>query len=285
MASWRNATRPGTGVLRPGELARHADVRREHPVSPELEPYVERFWTVRWDRAGAPPYRAEVLTDPAINLSVEEGSHPRFGVVLPAALVHGVVRRRFSVDLHGTGAVAAVKFRPGGFTAFTGRPPVRDVVVRLTDELRLDVAALLGDVLAEDDDVARTAVLDAALRPLAPEPPAAFLDLLAVLERMRADRGLVRVAQVGAACGLSVRALERLFTTYVGVGPKAVLARHRLQDAVALMDAGDVDGLAELATELGWFDQAHFTRDFGAVVGVTPSAYLRRVREAAAEQV
>ncbi len=274
--SWRNATRQGTGVLRPDEIARHADVRREHAVAAELQPYVERLWTVRWDRADASPYRAEVLTDPAINVSVEEGTHPRFGVALPAVLLHGVVRRRFSVDLQGTGAVAAVKFRPGGFTALTGRPPVRDSVVRLTDELRLDVAALQRDVLAEEHDAARTAVLDAALRPLAREPSAAFLDLLAVLERMRADRALVRVDQVAAACGLSVRALQRLFTAYVGMGAKAVLARFRLQDAVAAIDAGQVDGLAELAAQLGWFDQAHFTRDFRAVVGVTPATYLRR---------
>ncbi len=278
MASWRNATRAGTGVLRPDEVARHADITREHPVAPELGPYVERYWTVRWDRAGRPPYRAEVLSDPAINLSVEEGTHPRFGVTLPAALIHGVVSRRFSVDLHGAGAVAAVKFRPGGFTALTGAPPLRDAVVPATDGLGLDVAALLRDVLAEEDDAARTAVLDAALRPLAREPDAAYLDLLAVLERMRADRALIRVAQVGDACGLSVRALQRLFTAYVGVGPKAVLARFRLQDAVATMDAGDVDGLAELAAELGWFDQAHFTRDFRAVAGVTPATYLRRAR-------
>jgi AraC-like DNA-binding protein len=61
----------------------------------------------------------------------------------------------------------------------------------------------------------------------------------------------------------------------VGVGPKAVLARYRLQDAVAAIDAGGVDDLADLAASLGWFDQAHFARDFRSVVGTTPSAYLR----------
>jgi AraC-like DNA-binding protein len=57
-----------------------------------------------------------------------------------------------------------------------------------------------------------------------------------------------------------------------------VLARYRLQDAAALIDAGEVDDLAALAADLGWFDQAHFSRDFRAVVGVPPSAYLQRAR-------
>lgn len=73
----------------------------------------------------------------------------------------------------------------------------------------------------------------------------------------------------------------------MGVGPKAVLARYRLQDAVAAIDAGLVGGdgsrgsdgerfedLAALAASLGWFDHAHFCRDFRDVVGTTPSAYL-----------
>ena len=57
-----------------------------------------------------------------------------------------------------------------------------------------------------------------------------------------------------------------------------MLARYRLQDAAAAIDAGEVDDLAELAVSLGWFDQAHFSRDFRAVVGMPPSAYLQRAR-------
>ena len=80
--------------------------------------------------------------------------------------------------------------------------------------------------------------------------------------------------------GMSVRTLQRLFASYVGVSPKAVLARYRLQDAAAAIDAGTVDDLAGLAAALGWFDQAHFSREFRGVVGMTPSAYLARARAA-----
>ena len=79
---------------------------------------------------------------------------------------------------------------------------------------------------------------------------------------------------------MSTRSLQRLFATYVGLSPKAVLARYRLQDAAAAIDAGEVEDLAGLAVSLGWFDQAHFSRDFRAVVGTTPSAYLQRARQA-----
>jgi AraC-like DNA-binding protein len=258
-----------------------ADLRRDAPVAPVLQPFVERYWSVRWDRTGQPPFRSEVLSHPSVNVSVETGTHPRFGVPLPAVLVHGVVTRRFTVDLVGAGRVSAVKFRPGGFAAFTGGRPPRNTVTPLGSEFGgVDPAGLLAAVLAQEDDDDRAAVLDAALAPLAPEPPAAYLELLALLDHMLADRSLVRVEQVAARGAMSVRSLQRLFAGYVGLTPKAVLTRYRLQDAAAAIDAGEVEDLARLAASLGWFDQAHFSRDFRAVVGITPSAYLRQARSA-----
>jgi AraC-like DNA-binding protein len=267
-------------VLRPTETQRVAGLRREARVSPELTPFVERYWSVRWDRTGQPPFRSEVLSHPSVNVSVESGSHPRFGYALPAVLVHGMMTRRFVVDLVGAGRVTAVKFRPGGWVAFGGRLPARGSVVPLGGDLGLDPSGLLAAVLAEEDDDARAAVLDRTLAPLAPEPADAYLELQALLERMLDDRSLVRVEQVARAAAMSTRSLQRLFAGYVGLSPKAVLARYRLQDAAAAIDAGEAPDLAALAAELGWFDQAHFSRDFRAVVGTTPSAYLQRARAA-----
>jgi AraC-like DNA-binding protein len=283
VASWRNATaldRATTlrGILRPAETSARADLRRDAPVSEPLRPFVERYWSVRWDLTGRPPFRSEVLSHPSVNVSVESGTVPRFGFGMPAVLVHGVVTRRFTVDLTGTGRVTAVKFRPGGFTAFTGARPGRNTVEPLGRELGVPAERLLADVLAPEDDDERAAVLDAALVPLAPEPAGPYLDLLGLVGAMIEDRQLVRVDQVAALGGLSVRSLQRLFAGYVGVSPKACLARYRLQDAAAAIDAGEVDDLAGLAASLGWFDQAHFSRDFRAVVGITPSAYLQRAR-------
>jgi len=285
VGSWKNATtldRAATlrGVLRPAETAEQAGLRRDAPVSEGLRPFVERYWSVRWDRTGEPPFRSEVLSHPSVNLSVESGTEPRFGFAMPAVLLHGVVTRRFSVDLTGAGRVTAVKFRPGGFTALTGAMPGRNTVEPLGDRLGVPAARLLADVLGAEEDDDRAAALDAVLAPLATEPPDAYLDLLGLIGAMISDRGLVRVDQVAALGGMSVRTLQRLFAGYVGVSPKAALARYRLQDAAAAMDAGEVDDLAGLAVSLGWFDQAHFSRDFRALVGVTPSAYLQRARRA-----
>ncbi len=53
----------------------------------------------------------------------------------------------------------------------------------------------------------------------------------------------------------------------------------RVRQAVNLLRRTDVP-LAHVATTLGFADQAHFTRVFGAIVGMTPSAFRRLMRSA-----
>ena len=51
-----------------------------------------------------------------------------------------------------------------------------------------------------------------------------------------------------------------------------MLARYRIHDAVTELDPGYDGSLADLAARYGWFDQAHFTREFTDLVGVPPGA-------------
>jgi len=102
-----------------------------------------------------------------------------------------------------------------------------------------------------------------------PEPDPRVGEVQALVQTIAERRDIVRVEQVASA--LNVRALQRLFREYVGVSPKWVIQRYRLFEAAERLAAG-ADG-AEVAQSLGYFDQAHFIRDFKAMVGQSPGAY------------
>ena len=76
--------------------------------------------------------------------------------------------------------------------------------------------------------------------------------------------------------GSSVRTLQRLFERYLGLGPKWVISRARVQEAADRIATGDDVDFAALAVELGYSDQSHLIRDFKAMVGFTPAAYAQR---------
>lgn len=95
------------------------------------------------------------------------------------------------------------------------------------------------------------------------------------------DGSVRRVDQLAEAAGTSVRTLQRLFDTHVGVSPSTVVRRWRVIEAAeaARTASGNGDhwrGWAAVAAELGYSDQAHLTRDFRRHLGTSPAVYLAK---------
>jgi AraC-like DNA-binding protein len=110
--------------------------------------------------------------------------------------------------------------------------------------------------------------------------PGAGTVALAVRDRL-ADELLAppSLADLAADLGLSRYQLLRAFRTTMGVPPYAWLAQYRVTRARALLDAGARP--AEVAGLVGFADQAHLTRWFRRVLGVTPAAYRNSVQDSA----
>lgn len=261
-------------MLRPAEHAAKVDLARVQ-TGPALQPWVENYWSVRWDLAPGDRYFSEVIPHPTVHISFESGNTEHYGYAMPAALVHGPPVRRFAVELTGQGRVFGVKFRPGGFGAFirTDVGAWRGRVEPVDAALGPAATALLPRLLAEDADAARASIVEDFLQQRLPAPDANYERVLSIVAGMIGDPGLTTVEAVTDRFGIAERTLQRLFRRYVGVGPKWMLRRYRLHDAVTLIDAGQYADLASLAASLGWYDQGHFTREFTAQVGVPPKIY------------
>ncbi|NDU75010.1 helix-turn-helix domain-containing protein [Actinomadura sp. DSM 109109] len=85
------------------------------------------------------------------------------------------------------------------------------------------------------------------------------------------------LGEVATDLGLSRYQLLRAFRDAMGMPPYAWLAQHRVARARALLDAGHRP--AEAATLVGFADQAHLTRWFRRVLGVTPGVYRNSVQD------
>jgi AraC-like DNA-binding protein len=84
------------------------------------------------------------------------------------------------------------------------------------------------------------------------------------------------LADLAAEFGLSRYQVLRGFTSEVGLPPYAWLAQHRVARARPLLERGARP--AQVAVTVGFADQAHLTRWFRRVLGVTPSAYRNSVQ-------
>ncbi|MEE9416621.1 MAG: helix-turn-helix transcriptional regulator [Acidimicrobiales bacterium] len=89
------------------------------------------------------------------------------------------------------------------------------------------------------------------------------------------DRSVCDLDQLRRATGHQPRWLQRIFAEYVGIGPKAIIRRYRLQEAADAALSGEPLDWAAKAAQLGYYDQAHLVREFTRVVGMAPAAYAR----------
>ncbi|MDQ0582674.1 helix-turn-helix domain-containing protein [Streptomyces rishiriensis] len=261
MATPRRDTR---GIVDAADFLARVRFHRPEPAPP-LRPYVEHYWLIDWDLAE--PYVSHVVPHPAVHLVFQ-----RFEGQEPFVEIAGVQQGLFTQKLEGRGRVCGVKFRPGGFRPFAPGHPVSHWTGRRVHLTGTDPAPVLDPA----DEEARVAALDAhllAARTPRPDPQADLA--MTLVDRIRTDRTIRKVADLASDEGLSVRLLQRLFAAYVGVGPKWVILRYRIHEALERAQAEETADWAALAADLGYADQAHLVRDFTTTIGVPPATYAR----------
>ncbi|MEU3203425.1 helix-turn-helix domain-containing protein [Streptomyces cyaneofuscatus] len=260
------------GIVDAPDLFTHVHFRRREPA-PALRPYLEHYWLIDWDLDQ--PYAAHVVPHPSVNLVVQryeagESARERAGYAEVAGIGLGLFTRK----LTGRGRVCGVQFRPGGFRPFAPEHALSDLTGRRVDAAEvLRAPPPVGAVLDPADEDARVAALDACLLALEPRPDPQAALAMELADRVRTDRSVCRAGQLARDAGLTPRSLQRLFSAYVGVGPKWVILRYRIHEALERAESDPAVDWARLAADLGYSDQAHLVRDFTATVGVPPTAY------------
>ncbi|WP_448616417.1 helix-turn-helix domain-containing protein [Modestobacter sp. URMC 112] len=212
------------------------------------------------------------------HLTVEAGpaGEVRHGHAMPAALLHGVPIGRFAPVLPAHGWVVGLHLVPGAVFDLTGTPAAT-WTGRVVPWLDAWAGWDLTEVWEAGSPAARVEALRTLARDLigdrAPSPDGRRAR--AVAQLVRDDRGIDSVQDLAARMSTSERHLQRLCRDHLGVSPRWLLRRSRVLDAHELLSGSDLE-LSEIAQRLGWFDQAHFTRDYTMVTGVPP-ARLRRI--------
>jgi AraC-like DNA-binding protein len=254
------------GLLDPRAAQQKLRLARVHP-SGDLAPFVEHHWIVAWDLRGQEPHVQKTLPYPCVHLVFDRAK----------TAIFGVMRGAFEYRLEDRGRVLGVRFRAGAFRGFLKRPVATITertlpVVEIFGALAAEAEAM---VLAAPDDADMIHAAEAVIRRALPMPDPTVGLVNDIIDRVGADPEITRVDQLAKIAGLGVRDLQRLFNDYVGVSPKWVIRRCRLHEAAFRLAQGENVELTRLSHDLGYFDQAHLTRDFKAVVGCAPSDYQR----------
>ncbi len=257
-------------------------------------PPLDRFIDDIYCLTGVPRHRRmNVPPMPSAHLFVNLGEPARLWdsdpSVPPAMLSDGwfmgVWTRRFLFEFPARVRLVGVHFKPWGLSPFVTMPatelrnrwvPVDDVWQRSVERIRDQI----GDIASAAETLR---VVEEELRSRFAEAGRG-LDLVRHTgERLETSYGAVPVRALAEDAGVSGNHLATQFTSHVGVTPKRVARIYRFAQLILSVDArGPVDW-AGLAQTAGYFDQAHFGREFKDFTGQTPTQYLDLRRRFPAE--
>jgi AraC-like DNA-binding protein len=199
---------------------------------------------------------------------------------LPTAVIVGFQRKTLPISVHGTVNVVAARLFAWGALAL-----LQDEISALTgavtalgakwDTLRQRLECLVRLRRYED---ASTTLQDFLIQRA--QTRAYDLKLVQTAAKLlHHTKGQCRVEELADYCHASLRQLERGFQRVIGASPKLFARTLRFEQAQRRLMFDPETDLTRLSQQCGYFDQAHFIKEFRTFTDLTPSQYARRMRQ------
>jgi AraC-like DNA-binding protein len=246
---------------------------------PDLARYIEHYWFVTTDD-GPVDLRVDVFVDARADLVLNFGAPYTRQVIGGDTIEH--VRSNLDAQRlvpirilqHGLVRIAGVRFRLGGLAPFT-----RVELRRFTNDTPAP-SVIFGEtageleraVEAERDPAAQAALFDQFFRAHLVLDSAHARFALA-LDHLAESDGNASVEALANVAGVTSRQIDRLFARRLGIAPKTTGRVLRFQRALRALMRDPGRPLVEIAADAGYFDQAHFIKDFRRMTGGVPRGY------------
>ena len=257
---------------------------QHYKPGPPLSECVEKFWF--YDGYVLPHSKERLLPSGEIGLVInlredeiriyDREDTNRFQS-LTGTVLCGPHSEFFVIDTHEQESVIGIQFKPGGARPFFRLPTneLHNLHVSLEDLWNAKARDLRCQLLEARTPEAKFRVLERTLlaetqKSIEPHPAVKF-----ALNELVSSPQVRTISDVTAEIGLSPRRFIQLFSDEVGVTPKLFCRIKRFQSVLAQIGTGRPVGWMDVALSCGYFDQAHFIRDFRAFSGLNPTSYLR----------
>jgi AraC-like DNA-binding protein len=239
-------------------LVHRADIRF-HEAAEALQPYVGCFWVVTAERRAA----IRIVPDGSTSISIllRRGRASRW-------LLRGPLVRPDELRFASSATLVGVRLRPGVAFTLTGIPAHATVGrrVALTSGPFRELVARDGALQTPEQHI------DALQRLLLErlQHTRVHAAVATAVQEIEREHGLSKVTDIAARCRVSPRHLNRLMRLWVGYGPKSFATVVRFQATLKDIDRAPAQPAARLASENGYFDQAHMAVAVRRLAGDTP---------------
>lgn len=252
----------------------------QHEPPGVLQPFIKCFWTLE-----APPQPVEekqrIVPDGCMEMIFHYGDlykqyldDARF-IIQPRCFVFGQITSPLDIAPTGSSGIIAARFQPDGFIPFSSYPlsQMENKAVPLIELFGEGVKQLEENVLTAFSTGEKIDFITEFLQKNLETPEAADRIINTSLDTLLQSNGNMNVDDLADHLQINRRQLERKFSAAIGLSPKQYSKMIRLQSTLKAMQLNKYTSLTSLAYENGYYDQAHFIKDFKEFTGISPRRF------------
>jgi AraC-like DNA-binding protein len=243
--------------------------------NPQLQPIIDCYWIVE----GSETVAQKIIPDGRSELIFHFGDRYRIKAeggreeVQSLSIAAGQLDRPIYLTPTGKSGVIGIKFKPLGMWRLLGcdmhlltnqTPALHDVLDKGLDDI-------VDRITCCASNHERIRIVEAFLTCHVKTLNTSVLD--PVIKEIDENQGQVSIRNLAEKFKLSGRKMERLFLQQVGVPAKLYSRLMRFTHVYQLLQAPELTK-AEATYLSGYFDQAHFNREFREFTGENPESYF-----------
>lgn len=256
---------------------------------PKLSGQVHYHWSLEGSLPDEGAGRERIFPDGCIELLFHYGdpflkydtavlSH-----IQPKAFIHGQIKQFIEIAPTGNVGIFSTRFTPAGLQPFIGFD-----VSSFTGRT-LTVAEIWGDEGTELENAMlecgtnkeRVSLIEGFLYARLAGSTTNNPDVAYCVAALLESGGAIAIEKLAYELEIGQRQLERKFIAAVGLSPKFLARIIRFQNTLQLIKSKEFKSFTNVAYDGGFYDQAHFIKDFREFTGLNPRQYFKEDLEMA----
>ncbi len=255
----------------------------EHNLNPALAPYIQSLWSMEAEGDTDTYPRSQIMPDGIVEIIFHYGDplhtyQDGQRSLQPQHFAISMMRKHIELESSGKTGFISARFFPWGAYHFFNEP-VQNFI-----EQTIDAQKLWGDDSKQIITRLKTASTTEERFKLA---ESFLLEKLTHFKKnehkaeeairlIRETKGMLSIEEVGTRTGFEKKTLERKFLLILGTTPKIFSRITRFLNICHHLEEYRNKTLAQLTYECGYYDQAHFIKEFKEFSGFTPKEYFEK---------
>ncbi len=247
--------------------------------NPSLSSLIKCYWSLEGQEL--PGTHQRIFPDGCIELVFHYGGlfqkyHPNgTSYTQPRSFIHGQLTRFIEIGSKGKVGIFSVRFQPHGLRSFTNisTHEINDDNIQVTDIWGAAGGELKNRMLEAANNEQRIQIIEQFLLNQIQTTIANGL-VKRCVSLINQTKGAINIEELSIKLNIGRRHLERQFIDAVGLNPKQYTRITRFQHVLSLVEQKRYHTLTHLAHDTGFYDQAHFIKDFREFTGLSPKQYF-----------